>query len=141
MKGDLTMIVQKSIRQISALFLGAAILGLSASAYAEGGMKDKKHHFDKKGHHERMLKKLDTNQDGKISKAEFLTESEKRFTEIDADANGELTSEEMQKHHEARREEMKKKFDKFKGKGGPDGRMPPPMDGPHGDMPPPPPEE
>ena len=136
---------KQSMRYLTALFVGAAIIGLSASAYAEGGAGEgPKKMFDKKGHHERMIQKFDENKDGQITKDEFIAESEKRFAEIDTDGDGVLTSEELQKHHEARREEMKKKFEEFKGKGGPygrggpDGHMPPPMDG---DMPPPPPEE
>ena len=41
-----------------------------------------------------MFKRHDMNNDGIITKGEFLTVAEKRFVQVDADNNGEVTREE-----------------------------------------------
>jgi Ca2+-binding EF-hand superfamily protein len=81
-----------------------AVLALSApAAMAEHG-------GDHKGG--RMLEKLDADKDGSISKAEFMTEAEQRFAEIDKDSSGSITKEEVEAkaaEWKAKRAEMKAK--------------------------------
>lgn len=76
--------------------------------------------------HARMMEKIDTDGDGKISKAEFTAAQEERFTKTDTDGDGFLSPEEMkaswEKMHEMRG---------MKREGRPGG--PPPM--PQEDMP------
>jgi hypothetical protein len=40
------------------------------------------------GHHGKMLAKLDTNHDGKISRGEMRAEADKRFAELDTNKDG-----------------------------------------------------
>jgi len=54
--------------------------------------KDAREHH---GHHPGM-KMMDKNNDGQISKEEWMG----HFNEIDADKNGNITKEEMKQHHE-----------------------------------------
>lgn len=46
---------------------------------------------------ERMLKRVDTNNDGAISRDEMRTQAEKRFARRDANGDGKLTAEELQR--------------------------------------------
>jgi len=50
--------------------------------------------------------KADTNQDGQISKAEFMAAADARFADTDTNLDGVLTKEEGKAHREARRQEM-----------------------------------
>jgi len=59
-----------------------------------------------KNYAEKMFKKVDANEDGIITRAEFDAKMDKKFTKMDIDGNGELTLEEMKefkkswkKHH------------------------------------------
>jgi Ca2+-binding EF-hand superfamily protein len=68
-----------------------------------------------KGHHgkggeeraERMLKRLDTDKDGKISQAEMLARATQTFQRVDADKNGEVTEAEVDAKREAFRDARK----------------------------------
>ena len=64
---------------------------------------------------DKMFEATDANSDGVISKAEFLERPEKRFAEIDADGNGEITREEI----DSLKAEIKEKLDgrDFSGRG------------------------
>lgn len=70
-------------------------------------------------HHEgkeqcgKRFEKMDTDSDGKVSKAEFLAKIESHFSKADANADGFITKEE----HQAMR-------DKWKDKGGKHGKAP-----------------
>lgn len=66
-----------------------------------------------------MLEKMDTDKDGKISKAEWQSHHEQKFTEIDANNDGQLETDEFKKHRQEMREKHKKDFKgkKAKGKG------------------------
>ncbi len=52
-----------------------------------------------------LAEKADTNKDGLISQAEFLTQSDQRFTATDTDANGVLTPAERTAFRKQKREE------------------------------------
>ena len=81
------------------LIMSVAVLALSAtSALADNHGEVR----DGKGG---MFQKHDTNGDGVISKAEFLSHAEERFGAVDMDGNGEISKEEAQ----AKRAEMKEK--------------------------------
>ncbi len=87
------------------LMLGVAVLALNAApSFAEdkaaAPVDAPKHH---KGD---MLKEIDADGDGAVSKAEFLAFHEKRFGEMDADKDGKISKEE----HEAKRAEWKAKM-------------------------------
>lgn len=64
-------------------------------------------------HQERMakrLKKIDTDGDGKMSRAEFLAHAEQRFAKMDSDGDGFVTKEEGKAAHKKMRKEHKKFF-------------------------------
>lgn|GEM_PF-1644273 len=48
----------------------------------------------------KMLEKMDTDKDGKVSKQEWQTHHETMFTQLDADKDGFVTKEEMKAHHQ-----------------------------------------
>ena len=91
----------------------AAVLALQAiPALAEEGSKPE---AGKKPPMENpMFAEQDTDKNGSVSEAEFLAFGKKKFSEIDADGNGEITKEEAKKHHEARREKFKEMREKMK---------------------------
>ena len=63
----------------------------------------------KHGHgHGGMMKHLDADGDGKVSKAEALTAAEKRFDRADADQDGFITREEAQAARKAHRQHAAK---------------------------------
>jgi hypothetical protein len=61
---------------------------------------------------EMMFKQHDTNNDGVITKEEFMKTVEARFDKMDADSDGKVTKEEVKKHGD----EMKKKFEEMREK-------------------------
>lgn len=77
-----------------------------------GAMKGKGHHG--KGHGkggeeraERMLKRLDTDGDGKVSQAEMLAQATKTFERFDTDKNGEVSKAEVDAKRDAFRDARK----------------------------------
>ena len=77
------------------------------AADSEGG----KHYGEHKG---KMFEKHDTNDDGVISKEEFMSEAEARFAQMDSDGDGNFSKEEAEAFHEKMREKMKEYKDKNK---------------------------
>ena len=72
---------------------------------------------------EMIFKRHDTNEDGKISKDEFMKEAEERFAKMDADSDDQITREEAKAHAEKMKEQYQKRMEE------------------RGDQPPPPPSE
>ena len=64
----------------------------------------------------KMFEKHDTNGDGVISKAEFLTHAEERFSKMDVDGDGNVTKDEAKAAKEKMREKWKEMKDKRGGK-------------------------
>ena len=62
----------------------------------------------------KMVGKADADGDGKISKAEFVAMSEKRFEKADNDNDGFLSPEEMKAMHAKRKEKFGAMRDKMK---------------------------
>lgn len=83
------------------LFLALSLLGVF-SIYA---------HDHKKGEHmmKDHFKKMDTDGDKKISKAEWQKFHDDKFAELDKDGNGSVTEEEMAAHHKTMMEKHPKK--------------------------------
>lgn len=74
------------------LMIAALALTIATPAMADHHKGDmKKDHGE---HHAKWFSKLDTNADGKISKAEMMADLEVRFHAMDADDDGMLTKEE-----------------------------------------------
>lgn len=96
------------------LLLASALIafgGIAAPAMAD-------HHMDKKHHKGEGLKQADTNEDGVISKAEFLAHSQEKaenwFAKIDTDGDGVITKEEGEAGREKMHEKMKERREKHK---------------------------
>jgi hypothetical protein len=97
------------------LMLTAAVFALQAlPALAEEGAAKEGH---KRGD---FFEKVDTNKDGKISKAEFEASNkergDKKFAEMDKDGDGNVTKEEGKAHHEAKKAEWEKRKAEHKAK-------------------------
>ena len=85
-----------------------ALLALSLMATpALAEHHEGQHGGDKDGRHKAMMAKVDTDKDGKISRAEFQARGEQMFKEADANGDGFITPEEGKAAHEARREKWK----------------------------------
>lgn len=96
--------------------LAVALLVASPALAQEGGKK-----FDPakaEAKHAERFAKTDTNNDGVISRDEFLASHAKRaeemFTKIDADNDGKVTKDEMKAGHEKMRADMKKRWEERK---------------------------
>ncbi len=82
--------------------LAFLLFGMATFATAEG--KYGGHH----GKHDKMFEKKDVNSDGVISKTEFVTYSEGKFSKMDADGNGSLTEEEVKSYKKEKYKNRKK---------------------------------
>lgn len=82
----------------------ALVTGLafgSTAAFAEG----REH-----GHGDMFWNKLDTNQDGKVTRDELKADITTRFTAIDTNKDGKVTQDEASQYFASKRDEMKQKF-------------------------------
>jgi len=70
--------------------IGCALLGLSLSAVADDSMMM---------NHESMVKAMDTNADGKISKEEFMAYHEKMWDSMKKDSTGMVDAKSMMMMH------------------------------------------
>lgn len=84
--------------------LSAAVLATAAVAHADD---ERAHHGQRgKGGYAAHLERIDTDKDGKISRAEHLAAAEEHFNRMDKDGDGFITAEERKAAHA----EMKEKF-------------------------------
>jgi len=82
----------------------ALVTGLAfgtTAAFAEG----REH-----GHGDMFFNKLDTNQDGKVTREELKADITTRFSAIDTNKDGKVTQDEASQYFTAKRDEMKQKF-------------------------------
>lgn len=112
----------------------------SAAAPLEGGKskREGKRKHGKKA--EFIIKKMDSDADGKVSKKEYDAFQNTRFKETDANNDGAITLEEIEVHEGKERAERRALREKEKLEQMKSGELPPPP--PHGeahDAPPPPP--
>lgn len=66
---------------------------------------------------EHFLNEVDTDKDGKVSKAEFTAKGESMFSESDANHDGYITPDEMKAAHEARKAKWKAMREAHEGEG------------------------
>lgn len=86
--------------------LSAAILaGAATQSIAAGDDMDRGHHGKRPSFEE-----LDTNADGAVSKDEMQAHMQARFADADADGDGKITREEMSARMEARQAERRERF-------------------------------
>lgn len=88
----------------------AATLGIVGVANAD----DHKGHDKMEKMKQHMLEKIDTDGNNVISKAEFLASHEEKFTMMDTDKSGDLTSDELTAAHEKMMEKRKEWREKRK---------------------------
>ena len=104
------------------LMAAAIVTGVmmsSGTGYAQGAkIPDVKLEELRKKSIEHFFKFYDADGDQAVSKAEFMEVMEKRFTEMDQDANGTVTTEEVLAHHTAMQEKMMKERDAAHQQGG-----------------------
>lgn len=84
----------------------AVVLSTAQSQAEEYG-----HHGAHKGG---MFQKHDTNGDGSISKAEFLSRAEERFAKMDANGDGVISKDEAQETRAEMKDKMKDRMQKRK---------------------------
>lgn len=71
---------------------------------------DDKAHMDDHGPaRSEFMKKVDTDNDGMISKAEFMAASEQRFKEMDTNGDGKASKEEWVAHRDKMRQQFREK--------------------------------
>jgi EF hand len=78
-------------KAIFALVGSAMLLGIGVTAVADEPMAA----------HEQMMKSMDTNGDGKISKEEYMAYYEKMWMSMKKDSNGMVDAKSMMMHHDA----------------------------------------
>jgi Ca2+-binding EF-hand superfamily protein len=84
------------------LILAASAALITGSAYfasAEEVAKTEGQQPKKGG----MMGEMDANGDGKVSKDEFVADAAKKYSEIDSNKDNNITHEEMQAHHKAKK--------------------------------------
>ena len=86
------------------LYTTMTALLISGTTSAIAGNRDKEDRHDRA---QKMFERVDSNNDGIISKSEHLSNAEQRFTEMDANGDGKVTQEEAKAHHKERREKHK----------------------------------
>jgi len=94
------------------LFLAAVAIG-ALSIAATAAIAD---NHGGEGHKGKMMEKVDTDGDGKISKAEFMAKHESKFMKMDVDGDGFISKEEMKEAKGKMKNKMKDKMDKMKNK-------------------------
>lgn len=101
-------------KTMSSIILCASIVGFAMTANAAHHETDssatekhkaKKHYRGKSA--AKMLKKVDTNQDGNVDLTEYLAHAEQRFQKMDLNSDGLLTLEEGRESHKAMRKKHK----------------------------------
>ncbi len=60
------------------------------------------------------FKKMDTDDNGSISRAEFVAHHTKRFEQIDSNSDGSLSKDEMKAHHKKRKQERQERQNRKK---------------------------
>lgn len=86
---------------LGATILAVAVTGLSAPSFAAGNKPTPEQRA------ERMIKRLDTNGDSRVSLQEFQTRVSTNFKSFDVNGNGEISRDEMEAKRQAFREARK----------------------------------
>ena len=91
-----------------ALLFSALVVGVfSLPAYADG-------HGDGERKKGGMFKKIDTNEDGSFSRAEFDAMYHERFEKMDVNGDGAISKEEAEDHRENRLKKRKERLENKK---------------------------
>jgi Ca2+-binding EF-hand superfamily protein len=93
-----------------ATWIIASLGFLTASSTLAADINTKKSPAEIEKHAAERFKKSDTNNDGAISKEEFLARSEKRFNEIDTDHDGKISPKEMKTYRDAKQAKRAKRL-------------------------------
>ena len=90
-----------------------ALLAFTALAVSTApALADHHEGGDHKGHGEKMFMKMDVNNDGVVSREEFVNHAGMRFDKMDADNNGDISMDEA----EAAKKDMRKRMKDMKEK-------------------------
>jgi hypothetical protein len=94
------------MRSKTGLWIGVSVIafGLSLPAFAD----DMTPPPDRTNMHHERMSRIDTDQDGKISPAEWKAASDARFAEADANGDGTLSEAELSAQREKKAAEMRK---------------------------------
>ena len=118
------------VRPMEKLAILAAITAMTFSLSAEHEPGKSPPKGPPGPHPEHMIEMMDTDKDGKVSKAEWQAHHEKHFNEMDVNKDGFVTAEEMKAMHEKMREKhrgekgkMQKHKKAAKKKRGPDDEL------------------
>jgi Ca2+-binding EF-hand superfamily protein len=99
--------------KLAAAFAVVSVMSLSGYnvAYGEDDGSDEinaRHEQGNRKHKGRSFKKMDRNDDGKITKSEALENAEERFSKVDTNNDGSITRDEAKKHHKNRKKKGNK---------------------------------
>lgn len=99
----------KKTKILTLLGVTSMALALSSGAAMAQHHEDMGHDGPHKG--AKMFEKMDTDGDGVITKAEFVTASEKRFEKMDTDGDGNITEDEVKAAGDKWKEKMQEHHD------------------------------
>lgn len=94
----------KNILMLSALILGLSTTPVFADGHGDGNGKGR--------HGGGMFKKVDTDGDGFISRAEFDAKHNEKFKKMDADGDGKISQDEAKAHRKNMKEKSKERREK-----------------------------
>ena len=89
------------------IFLYAICTGILSTSAMVAHANHHERHGDYK---HKFFEKMDANGDGVVSKEEFLTQSEKKFSDMDSNRDGNVDKDEAKKFRETMREKIKEKM-------------------------------
>jgi hypothetical protein len=94
------------------LVAAAFLLGTSLPVLAQDAQKNMQPNNSQHG--KTMFEEMDTNNDGVISKDEFMASAGKRFDKIDANHDGKISHDEVEAFHKAQLEKLNKMREELK---------------------------
>jgi len=90
--------MNKPAKKLNAVTAASLTIALLSGGLATAGQ----HEGPPPGHHGKMMTKIDTDGDGRISKDEFATFHNEKFDRMDSNGDGYIDANERKEHHQKR---------------------------------------